>query len=413
MALSEWKNGITDTSSGHDMRLPFADYVGLFQARHYVFLNYSLGGAGGGGLGIGNKDFVRGFKYQLWEGDQLSFEAEFEITFNLTFFATGGFGFTTLAFVIWSIKREKIKTTVINGEPTSPVVIVNTQSTSGAVFDYDGNAISNEEAAKLENPSWIHTLGGQRTSEYGNLILDFDTAAFDNVAILSGRYEMPVYRQSAGPDTQVDIVFDSLSAAGRADLYQFRAGGTATSEEIKAAMDEFMGLAIPSLQGGNAVLLRYGGKNYINLDTRALIQDVTQPSVNIDGSHQFWLGVLDEEAGIYEERLSRDTGHRFYKLARDAGTIWKGKVTMPYEITIDPTSGERGAVAYEGQNLKYKRSGDNWSSAVTIATLSKPTPMALSVDSAGVLRVGDGAGLQWVSFDRGARWKDESVVLQT
>jgi hypothetical protein len=401
MPLTDWKNGITDTSQGHDLRLPFEDYLGQFQLRHYFFLSVPIPGGGPGQVTI-----TRGFKFQLYDGPTMVMELDYELTLQVDYLAEAIFGTPLLSFLSYAVKKERFRTTMINGVATDAIDVINTQSTSGKITDYEGRELSEEEVAALENPSFIHTLGKTRSAEFGTVILDANGGVGTGMAVLDGRIELPVYRQNAGPETQLDIVFDSMSGAGRADRYQFRGGGVAAMPDISATIDIFGGVAVASLYGLSNVQLMYnpGGDG---VESRGVWRDASNPSIMETPTHRLKLIGINKTTKALEEQISRNGG-RSWELGR---IIYKGAVGMPQAVTINQHTGETGLIAFEGALLVFRRSGDNYAGKTPIATFTKPEPMALTCSASGVLRAQNGRGLVFENRRQGGGpWANKSTV---
>ena len=123
--LSPWKNGITDRSEGHDLRLPTEVYAGTFQARHWLFIRVPVSGT------IGSRQITKGFKFQLWDGPTLAHEFAVEIVISVDWFGADIFGAMVLSLVSFRLVKETIRATVINGREVDKVQIVNSATTSG------------------------------------------------------------------------------------------------------------------------------------------------------------------------------------------------------------------------------------------------------------------------------------------
>lgn len=395
--LTAWKNGFTDTSTGHDLRLPTEDYVGLVQIRHYFNVPVPFGG----GL------VTRGFKYQLWTGAELVFESEYSLTLQIV---------QMYQLNVFSVAKELFKTTIASGEQLDPITVMNSQSTSGRIQDYAGKDILPEDAEKLENPSFRHTWQGTRTSEFGTAILDFIGGFDDGNQNIDGRIELPVYNQVITPDTYLDIVTDSMAGAGRADRYQFRFGAPVqVAENIDSGFDVFSGLAMLAEVDAKTVAFSYG-PDPLRLQRRALLTNSHDGSLNITKQRHFLVGIFDDSANSYEERISQNGGHTFNKQTH--GLIYQGKVSMAQERIIDESTGERGVIAFEGNDLVFRRSGDNWQSPVTIATFDRAELFSLTLQKTGTLYVGNGksttdGGKLYTSRDKGASWKDSTAAVIT
>jgi hypothetical protein len=183
------------------------------------------------------------------------------------------------------------------------------------------------------------------------------------------------------------------------------------ARDADAMIDAYggMGMATPD-NAGESAIVSYGTAPYANLQQRDILRKVQAPSLCEDASHAFWLGVIDKERKVYEERRSRDAGRTFPISSSAKNLIYKGLVSMPREVTIDKTTGERGAVMWEGNALIFKRSGDNWASAQPITTLKEPLDMALTCTPDGILRVGNGKGILFEARSKFGPWENKSAV---
>jgi hypothetical protein len=409
----------SDPTQKYDGFVPFDTPIDAFQIGHDIFwilpvdiLTAAMRGAVVGVLtgslfaGAVGQDIVAGdhkgsFEFKVIDPatNQVQFWQRITITLSFTAIVVAGF-LGGVSFFAWLIKKEEIKTFIINGSPTD----------------------LHPSSPDANNPAWRYTLGNSKLAEQGILIPGGGTGYNDGGGEVNTFWQGPFYVNVNIPaNAGLEIVRDEWQARiARLPLWSIRA--LQGDAEIDAFFEQF---------GSLVKLYERAGTVYSSLaslpgrdEEIGLVGIGRDPSGTEDEAGVFYCGVTTSagvieykslDSGVCWEPLPEfvevsDSVERLGMIPRlDANgqpvplLVWgKGFDHVRFILLEDGLS--RGTVAIKNGELSWKTSRDNYAGAILVDYVKGKEPFELLIDERGVYWASSVNEGEFISENGGETW---------
>jgi hypothetical protein len=342
--------------------------------------------AGAVGQDIVAGDHKGSFEFKVIDPatNQVQFWQRITITLSFTAIVIAGF-LGGVSFFAWLIKKEEIKTFIINGSPTD----------------------LHPSSPDPENPAWRYTIGNSKLAEQGILIPGGGTGYNDGGGEVNTFWQGPFYVNVNIPaNAGLQIVRDEWQARiARLPLWSIRA--LQGDAEIDAFFEHF---------GSLVKLYERAGRVYASLaplpgrdEEVGFVGAGRDPSGIEDDAGVFYCGVTTS-AGVIEYK-SLDSGVIWARVQRpdDEGTglepyfVWgKGFDHVRFILLEDGLN--RGTVAIKNGELSWKTSRDNYAGAILVDYVKGKEPFELLIDERGVYWASSMNEGEFISEDGGETW---------